>query len=205
MILVRQFLVEGFDSNFSYPLYDDVSLEAAIVDPSGDMAAVYEYCKQCSLTIRGVILTHAHSDHFDALTECLECYPVLIYVHASGVSAVSHRNVKPLEADMELQLGECDVSVLYTPGHSIDSICLYIDYEAAQARAPQLISGDTFSVEGCGRTSEEHVKVLYDSLQMLKLLPPKTVAYPGHDYGPAPTSTIARESAHNRYLTTDDF
>ena len=205
MIIVKQFSVSGFDSNLSYILYDEISKEAAVVDPAGDVSAMLKHVDEFALRVRGVILTHTHADHLDALDDVLLQYEVPVYVHAAGVSTVNALSVKPIEEDMELQLGEYDVSVLYTPGHSIDSICLYIDNEAAQARVPQLISGDTLFVEGCGRTHEDKVKALYDSLQMLKVLSPETVVYPGHDYGSTSTSTIGNELENNPYLKAGDF
>ena len=65
------------------------------------------------------------------------------------------------------------------------------------------MAGDTLFVQGCGRVDlpggdpEEMYRTL---TQKLAKLPPETVLYPGHDYGPSETSTIGRELESNYYL-----
>jgi glyoxylase-like metal-dependent hydrolase (beta-lactamase superfamily II) len=69
-----------------------------------------------------------------------------------------------------------------------------------------IITGDTLFVGRCGRAdlAGSDVNQLYDSLQRLRKLPPETVVYPGHDYGPKPTSTIKWECGHNEFLLCPD-
>jgi glyoxylase-like metal-dependent hydrolase (beta-lactamase superfamily II) len=46
---------------------------------------------------------------------------------------------------------------------------------------------------------------MWESLQRLARLPEETRVYPGHDYGPTPTATIAHELRTNRYLLCPTF
>jgi glyoxylase-like metal-dependent hydrolase (beta-lactamase superfamily II) len=46
---------------------------------------------------------------------------------------------------------------------------------------------------------------VWQSLQRLGALPEETRVYPGHDYGPTPTSTIAHELLTNRYLRCESL
>lgn len=200
-ILVSQFGVGGFDKNFSYVLHDECPTEAVIIDPSGDLTNVHSYIRTNKLHISGIYLTHTHHDHFDALDEILEQYPnILIYVHALGVQELPHNvNVVPLLDRQELTLGGHKLTILHTPGHTDDGVCVYVAKEDAADGIPKVITGDTLFVGGCGRTTAQRVKDLYESLAELGTLPGETCIYPGHDYGDTPTATIAHELATNRF------
>jgi glyoxylase-like metal-dependent hydrolase (beta-lactamase superfamily II) len=70
-----------------------------------------------------------------------------------------------------------------------------------------VVTGDVLFVGGCGRTDFPggDTAALWRSLQRLTALPEETRVYPGHDYGPRPTSTIGREVLENRYLRCRTF
>jgi glyoxylase-like metal-dependent hydrolase (beta-lactamase superfamily II) len=90
------------------------------------------------------------------------------------------------------------VRVLYTPGHTDDSICLYDGEE--------VFTGDTLFVGAIGRFDRDNMKTLYESLYNVILkLPPSTMMYPGHDYGDVPHRTLAEEKRENPYLSPAGF
>lgn len=128
-----------------------------------------------------------------------------MYVHEAGVAAIAAPQVQALRDGDTITLGPASLTVWHTPGHSPDSVCFYVAAADSAEGAPLLISGDTLFVSKCGRTSEPFIMELYESLQRLKTLPAETVVYPGHDYGPTPTSTIGVECASNPYLTAPDL
>jgi glyoxylase-like metal-dependent hydrolase (beta-lactamase superfamily II) len=199
---VTQVQVRGFDENLAYIVANPATAEALIVDPSGDFPKLHAEIDRQGLRVVGILLTHTHPDHQDALTAALEAYQVPVFVHERGVERVREGVVSPVRDGDVIELGGEPISVLFTPGHNPDSVC----YSFAGLRGvPQLITGDTLFVHGCGRTTEEGVRELYESLQRLQALPPETVVYPGHDYGPTPTSTIGRECTENKYLLAEDF
>ena len=77
-----------------------------------------------------------------------------------------------------------------------------------QRPAPALVAGDTLFVQGCGRVDlpGSDPDEMYRTLtQRLAKLPPTTVLFPGHDYGPTPTSTLERERATNPSLRLDSL
>lgn len=199
---VTQIRVGGFDENLAYVVANLATAEALIVDPSGDFPKLQAELERQDLSVVGILLTHTHPDHQDALTTALAAYPVPVFVHETGVGRVRAGAVSPVRDGDVIELGGEPITVVFTPGHNPDSVC----YSFAGLRGvPQLITGDTLFVRGCGRTTEEGVRELYDSLQRLQALPPETVVYPGHDYGPTLTSTIGRECTENKYLLAEDF
>ena len=88
-----------------------------------------------------------------------------------------------------LNVGKIPLKVIYTPGHTADSICLLVDNT-------KLLTGDTLFVGECGRTdfAGGNSKNMYDSLfGKLMKLDDTVEVYPGHDYGSTPSSTIGEE------------
>lgn len=203
---VLQVAVGGFDDNFSYIVYDEATKNAAVVDPSGELELLLEAIDERDLDIVGVLITHTHHDHIEKLDELLRSYTVPVYVHEEGRhSVVSQGPIHSVHEGDTIELGESILRVLYTPGHIDDAVCYFIAAEHAEDGVPKLISGDTLFVEGCGRTNQNDVRALYDSLQQLKKLPDTTLVYPGHDYGSKPHSTLRWEMRHNKYLLAKDF
>ncbi len=81
-----------------------------------------------------------------------------------------------------LSVGKIPLKVIYTPGHTADSICLLVDNT-------KLLTGDTLFVGECGRTdfAGGSSKSMYDSLfGKLMKLDDAVEVYPGHDYGATP-------------------
>ena len=103
-----------------------------------------------------------------------------------------------------LNVGGVSIKVIYTPGHSLDSICLLVDNK-------KLLTGDTLFVGECGRTDLPggSSKNIYHSLfGKLSKLNDSVEVYPGHDYGPKPSSTIREEKKANYTLkprSLEDF
>jgi glyoxylase-like metal-dependent hydrolase (beta-lactamase superfamily II) len=95
-----------------------------------------------------------------------------------------------------IRLGNVPIKVIYTPGHTPDSICLLVDNK-------KLLTGDTLFVGECGRTDMlgGNSRSMYESLfnKLLKLGDDVEV-YPGHDYGSKPSSTIDEEKRSNYTL-----
>ncbi len=205
-LIINQIAVGGFDTNFSYVIADTVSLQAFIVDPSGDFTKVQDLIGAHHYTIVGILLTHTHHDHFDQLTTAQVNYDVPTYVFETSVTALAEfSNIQPFADGEKLPLGTGNINVIYTPGHIDDAVCFYITAEEAADVIPKVITGDTLFVGGCGRTTELRVKDLYESLRELANLPDETVVYPGHDYGDTPTSTISFEKATNRFYQVKNF
>jgi len=206
-ITIQQFQVGGFDDNLSYLIINNASAVAYIVDPAGDLQTLYDYLDSHNLQVNGIILTHTHHDHYDALGESAARYPgVPIYVYKTELPLLAdHENVTSVSDKARLQLGTTSLCVMHTPGHTGDSICLYVPAKESASGTPLLITGDTLFVGGCGRTTEALVATLYQSLQTIATLPPETVVFPGHDYGDTPTSTIQTELMHNPFYQAASY
>lgn len=202
-IRVTQIGVGGFDENFSYIIHDLATKEGFVVDPSGTFQRVIHAVQTLNIQIHSILLTHSHGDHYDALGEAVQTFPdAVVRIHEHGASRIPGVVQSCVDGE-QLSLGAGSIEVLHTPGHTDDSICLFVP--ATTECPPQLVSGDTVFIDGCGRISADATETMFASLQRVKQLPSETIIYPGHDYGPTPTDTLVRQRETNRFLNTDDM
>jgi hydroxyacylglutathione hydrolase len=184
--------VQQHGDNFSYIIADDTSKEAAVVDSSYNAGEITRSLRAENLKLKYIINTHGHSDHTAGNEELRSTFGARIVAHK--LSRIN-LDVKVADGDVIL-VGSIPVKVIYTPGHTPDSICLLVDNQ-------KLLTGDTLFVGECGRTDllGGNSQNLYYSLfrRILKLNDDVEV-YPGHDYGSKPFSTIGEEKRSNYTL-----
>jgi hydroxyacylglutathione hydrolase len=177
--------------NFSYIVYDEKNSIGAIIDPSWDLEKLLVFLEKKNITAKYIINTHTHFDHILGNDHISEITKAEIIQHERSTqkkdrSVVDHENIS---------IGELNLEVLYTPGHSEDSICLIVNRES-------IITGDTLFVGNCGRVDlpGSNPEKMYDSLSKVANLDDSLVVYPGHNYGSTPTSTILIEKKNNPML-----
>ena len=192
--------IQQHGDNFTYLIADEKTKEAAVVDSSYNADEIIKILKTQNLRLKYVINTHGHSDHTAGNTELKSIFGAKIV--ADKLSKVNC-DVWVEDGDV-IKIGPISLKIIYTPGHTVDSICILVDNQ-------KLLTGDTLFVGECGRTDMPggNSKSMYDSLfnKILKIEDSIEV-YPGHDYGSTPTSTIGRERTSNYTLqprTLKDF
>ena len=184
--------VQQHGDNFSYIIADDTTREAAVVDSSYNAGKITRIIKAEHLKLKYIINTHGHSDHTSGNQELRSNSSAKIVAHT--LSRINP-DIKVNDGDT-LNIGTIPLKIIHTPGHTPDSICLLVNNQ-------KLLTGDTLFVGECGRTDLPggNSKSMYDSLfhKILKLNDNIEV-YPGHDYGPKPSSTIGEERRSNYTL-----
>jgi len=179
-------------ANFTYIIADDESGDAAIIDPSWDLDDVFRALKKNGWRAKYVINTHTHFDHVLGNDQVATVTGAKIVQHKTSQM---EKHIAVSDGDV-IEVGAVSLRVLYTPGHSKDSICLLLDGQL-------IFTGDTLFVGNCGRTDlpGSDPAEMYSSLfERLAKLDDKLVVYPGHNYGSTPTSTIGREKKMNYVL-----
>lgn len=193
-MMVKQIAV-GPMQNFVYLLGDEPTREAIVVDSGWETNSIVKQAEVEGLRVKFVVATHEHYDHVSTVAEL---------AGKLGAQVVSHE-ISPVPASVrvkhgdDLFLGRAAVRVLHTPGHTKDSICLF--------DGDNLFTGDTLFVDSWGRTDLPggSAAELFRSLREIILkLPPRTVIYPGHDYGDVPSRRLAEESKVNPALLARD-
>ena len=208
--LARVDPVAGQMANVMYLLGDPQSREALVVDPAWDVHSLLDIAEDDGYKIVGALISHYHPDHVggdlfglqvEGVARLLEHRPVPLYVNkheAQGVrvvTGVSDSDLRKVDDGDSLSLGDLQIRFLHTPGHTPGSQCFLLE--------DRLVAGDTLFVQGCGRVDlpgGDADQLYYSLTQKLAKLPPGTVLYPGHHYGPTKTSTIGQELEQNAYL-----
>ncbi len=190
-------------------LGDEVSHEAIVVDPGADVAMILSRLTAHGLTVKQIIVTHAHIDHIAGAASLRQLTGAPVLYHQADLPLVAMMEaqaewlgvatpeVKPPDESVEhaAHFGVSGLSgtALHTPGHTPGSLCLYLpDHNL-------LLAGDTLFAGSVGRTDLPggDTSLLLRSIHTYLLpLPDKTRVIPGH----GPATTIGDERAHNPFL-----
>jgi glyoxylase-like metal-dependent hydrolase (beta-lactamase superfamily II) len=184
--------IQRHSDNFSYIIADEETDEAAVVDSSYNADEIIKILKDRKLRLKYIINTHGHSDHTAGNVELASIFGAKIVACNKSKLQV---DIFVDEGDV-LNVGRINIKIIYTPGHTIDSICLLVDNK-------KLLTGDTLFVGECGRTDLPggNSKSMYESLfSKLQKLDDDVEVYPGHDYGVKSSSTIGEEKKSNYTL-----
>ncbi|MEW9121281.1 MAG: MBL fold metallo-hydrolase [Thermotaleaceae bacterium] len=175
--------------------------KAAVVDPGGDAVEILEYIEKSQLDLSFILLTHGHGDHIGGIPDIIKAkgVPVLIHREDAYLLEDPEKNLSiymsgpkvSLKADKLLTdgdivpLGNIDLKIIHTPGHTLGSICIFTE--------DLLFSGDTLFANSIGRTDLEggsFKKIIDSILNKLFSLPEDTRVMPGH--GPATSLKIEK-------------
>jgi len=178
----------GNMQNFTYVVEDEETDEAIVIDPSWDLEQIEQIIERNNLKIKYIVNTHHHFDHTLGNESMMKLTNAKIIQHEK--SELKH-DISVKDGDV-IEFGNSKLTVLHTPGHSKDSICLIGD--------GKIFSGDTLFVGNCGRIDLPggSAKELYHSLfDVLYSLNNDLILYCGHNYGNSLTSTIGKEKLTN--------
>src|SRR5437764_1191488 len=162
--------------------------EAVVVDPQRDVELYLKAAAEQGATIRHIFETHLHADFVSGHRELAARTGAKIYMGAQSGATFEH---VPVSDGFELKFGKAWISVLETPGHTPESICLVVT-DAEKSSAPRaVLTGDTLFIGDVGRpdlsprhTPAQLAGLLYDSLHTkLMTLPDSVLVYPAHGAG----------------------
>lgn len=206
------------DSSLSYFLGCGTLGKSIAVDVvAGDEAWFIEEAKKAVVTITHVIDTHVHADHYSGGRKLAEMAGASYCLHESDATFVKFP-FHPLRDGDVIDVGNVKVTVLHTPGHTLDSVCLAVSDNRRADQTWFVITGDTLFVGSVGRPDlagreQEMAGRLFDSLHAKLLnLPDETEIFPGHQAGSVcgagisgkPSSTIGFEKRFNPALRLSD-
>ena len=179
--------------------YIESNGEAAIVDPLREVQPYLDLAESRGATIKYVLETHFHADFVSGHVTLSE---------KTGAPIVFGPNASP-EFDTHsavdgerLALGNVEIEVLHTPGHTMESTTYVLRDEQGNPHA--MFSGDTLFLGDVGRpdlaqksetTIEDLAGHLFDSLRnKIMTLPDETIVYPGHGAGSACGKNMSKET-----------
>ncbi len=188
---------------------DEQTREAIVIDPGDEIEKITEVLDRHQLTVKAIVITHAHIDHIAGAHKLRELTKAPVYLNERdkelldaiemqarwlGIAAPERTKIdSPAQDGNVLHLGAAEFHVLHTPGHTQGSISLWIPLEN------KLIAGDTLFRDSVGRTDLPggNARQLFSSIQTRLLqLPEDAIVIPGH----GANTTIGREKERNPFL-----
>jgi glyoxylase-like metal-dependent hydrolase (beta-lactamase superfamily II) len=174
-VQVTKFSVGPYDNNVYVVAADG---RAFVVDGAAEPERILAEVRR--LEVIGIVQTHNHSDHIHALRGLTEALPATVYAHPFDPPPVAF---EPIGEGFSLPLGDVNLEVLHTPGHTPGSLTFRVE--------DLLFTGDTLFPGGPGNTSRDpgHFARIMESLDRLFEYPDDTRVCPGHGLD----TTIGRE------------
>jgi glyoxylase-like metal-dependent hydrolase (beta-lactamase superfamily II) len=215
-MIIETRAVEPFFKN-GYVVACERSREGIVIDPGDEVEQLLDVVSGEGLTIRYILLTHAHLDHVTGVAAARRALKAPVGLHRADnflYEAVVQQGmmfglrVEPQppvdffyeEGRERFQFGDYGGVALHTPGHCPGGVCLAIGRLQDDAGAARtLFVGDTLFAGSIGRTDLPggDMDTLMRSIrEVLFTFPDDTVVYSGHG---EPT-TIGRERASNPFL-----
>jgi len=181
---IKSVIVGAFETN-CYIVWNKEN-QAIVIDPGDEAERILAEIKKYNLSVIRYMLTHGHVDHITAVRKLSAHMPASVIIHKADAewAFTSENSFEPYYSAPEkpslLQFYPGDGSsileeegmrcrILYTPGHTPGSVCLYFPDESL------LFSGDTLFAGSVGRTDLPggDSLMLKSSLQKLMELPDK--------------------------------
>ena len=191
-------------------LGDEVSHEAIVIDPGDDIPHIMAVLQKHNLTVKQILITHAHIDHIAGAARLKKLTGAPILYNPNDLPLVEMMDMQAgwlgmptpevhppddtLEDNHVIAITGLSGNILHTPGHTQGSVCLYLPEQKL------LIAGDTLFARSVGRTDLPggDARALIRSIHSKLLpLPDETKVVPGH----GPSTTIGEERESNPFLT----
>ena len=191
----------------------EATREAVLIDPGDEVEGLLAFAERGRLTIRHILLTHAHVDHVTGVAAAKRALGSPVYLHrddlflydASAQQAEMFGvriEVPPppdvlYSAGQVIAFGEYEARPHHTPGHCPGGVCLQIGEDGAAG--DQLFVGDTLFAGSIGRTDlpgGDYATLIASIRTVLFPFGDDARVHPGH----GPTTTIGRERRTNPFL-----
>ena len=187
--------------------------EAVIVDPGDEVDELLKVVSDHALQVRHILLTHGHVDHVSGVARAKAATAAPVVLHRSDLflydgalqqASFFGLDIEPLppvdrfyDASGPIVFGDCEATVLHTPGHTPGGVCLLV---GPAGRPPKkLFAGDTLFAGSIGRTDllgGDHDTLLDSIHRVLFALDDDVEVYSGH----GPATSIGAERRTNPFL-----
>ncbi|MCP4051409.1 MAG: MBL fold metallo-hydrolase [bacterium] len=188
----------GLMNNYVYFIGDKSTGETAVVDPAWNTDTIKNEAEKAGYKITAVLLTHGHYDHSNAVKELTDNSDIPVYVskHELPLYKPADDNIKDVEHNDIINIGNIEIKCIHTPGHSTGCVC----YLASNI----LLTGDTLFIDGCGRCDlpggdAEEMKITMAN--KIKPLSDDLIVYPGHNYNSKSSDTLGNQKKTNPSLS----
>ena len=207
-MLLKSLVVGPIAAN-CYIIGDEVTRDGAIIDPGDDAEKIVAEVRNLGLNIKFLIGTHGHFDHTAAVASLKKILGCDFLLHIKDIPFVQHSQMtardwgiiidqvpdpdKFVDDGDVLKIGNLDLEIIHTPGHSPGGISISLPKEKL------VFTGDTLFQGSIGRTDFQFGSMddlVWSIREKLYSLPDETVAYTGH----GDSTTIGNEKRTNFFV-----
>ena len=194
-MILKVLEVESTNGHYTncYILQDENTKETMVIDPGGEANKIIELLDILQAKVKYIYLTHCHGDHIGAVNQLKQAKGGKVLIHSEDAENINNPDINlgpymniqldPIEVDSRvydgdlLHVGNIELKVIHTPGHTIGGSSLYSEKEK------MLFSGDTLFKGTWGRTdlpTSSFKDVINSISNKLMILPDSTIVYSGH-------------------------
>ncbi|WP_454063606.1 MBL fold metallo-hydrolase [Candidatus Nitrospira salsa] len=180
-----------------YLLSDLITRESLMIDTGYNAKQMLETLQVHQLNLKGVCLTHGHTDHAGGLDEILERWPVPVYLGKEDVELLPwtppQHLLTFLQNRQKISIGSRTLECLATPGHTPGGFCFRLNNNGQSL----CFVGDTLFAGSVGRSNPFtlYPNHLLSVRNIVLTLENDTVLLPGH----GPSTTVQEEQNHNPF------
>ena len=208
-MIIKTFIEPPIENN-NYVITDEETKKSALIDCSSYDEGIFKYLEEQNAELEYILLTHGHFDHIAGIGEFLASDKLKkkpkIYLHKDDLKQMEKSNQymslfglpdiqipvidKYVEDGEIIKLGNLDIKVLHTPGHTQGGVCYLVENI--------LFSGDTIFRECVGRCDldgGDFIQIVESIKNKIFTLPEDTIIYSGH----GSSSTVGWEKVHNQF------
>lgn len=190
-----------------YIIFDESTRDGIVVDPGGDVDDLLVSITENKVQVKHIILTHGHGDHIGGVIGLKKALGASVLIHeldkdmlidgsknlstAMSMGSIEIEPDRLIEDGDIVKIGDLNIEVIHTPGHTLGGICLKI--------GNNLITGDTLFAGSIGRTDllgGDYDTIIKSIKNKLMIYSDETIVYPGH----GTSSTIGKERISNPFV-----
>jgi hydroxyacylglutathione hydrolase len=187
--------------------------QAVLIDPGDEVRSLLSFAERNTLSIRHILLTHAHVDHVTGVATAKRALNVPVYLHRDDLflyeravesGAAFGLRVEPqppidvfYQSGQVISFGACVARPHHTPGHCPGGVCLQIGRHGEDGR--ELFVGDTLFAGSIGRTDlpgGDYATLIASIRNVLFAFGDDAIVHPGH----GPDTTVGQERRTNLFL-----
>lgn len=187
---IKRLIGGSLESN-GYIIYDKEGGEGYVIDPGYNGENFIRLIGELGLELKGILLTHHHYDHVGAVSKIKDATGCPVYLHQDDCDQYKKPVDVMLQDGDRLWLGDEEIKVIHTPGHTRGGVCYYSE------KSKLAFTGDTIFNVDLGRTDLEDgsPEEMENSIRnIINDWSNEIVIYPGH--GDSCTMKFVRR--HNR-------
>jgi glyoxylase-like metal-dependent hydrolase (beta-lactamase superfamily II) len=172
----------------AYLVWDPATRDAVAFDTGADCSEMLERIDQGKLSVRLILLTHAHPDHVADLHRLRKATDAPVYIS----ELEPEEGAQPIAEGKRFKVGSLRIEARLTSGHSRGGIT----YVVTGLARPMAVVGDSLFAGSMGGGNISYEDALRNNREKILTLPEETIVCPGH----GPLTTVGKEKRDNPFL-----